>query len=125
KARNSVTLLASRYVSRLFQSAGSTCVGPGRTYDGFQPDHTTHCHASSPRTMAPSLGQAARQMRESRDGPGSIDCSRASRPASSVPTARSRVATMAAHLLAQSVGDLGGEAGDLGRVDAAGTWDVD
>ena len=45
--------------------------GLGRTYSGFQPDHTTNCQANSAIAMAPSLGQTADQILAARDGPGS------------------------------------------------------
>src|SRR3954447_15766844 len=78
-------------------------------------------------TSAPILGHVARQIRAARVGPGSTASSSASSPARSAPTfgASVVVVAMAAHLLPESVGDLGGETGDLGGVDAARPRNVD
>src|SRR5215218_8101197 len=95
---------------------------------------TTSCQIPMARPTAASLGQAADQNRRARPGTASSWSSRASRPESSAARRsfaagwtrppRSRIA-MAAHLLAQALGDLTGESSDGRVLDAAGPGRVD
>ena len=105
----------------------NTGTGPGRTYSGFHPLHTTSCQMVSPRAMAASLGQVAAQARLSHSArAGRSASSRASRPASSRarpvesvpvgggPGSGDVVVCMAAHLLPEPGGDVAGQRGHLG-----------
>src|SRR4051794_622507 len=105
-------------------SRPSTFPGPGRMYSGLKWAHTTTCHANSPMAMAASFGHAADQSFPSRCAGSSSDSSRASRP-DSWRSSTAWSTAMAAHLLAQAVGDLRGQARHLGGVDAAAPRDVD
>src|SRR5207253_9336143 len=88
------------------------------------------CQRKSRTPKAASLGHDADHARRRALGAGATGTSRASSPASS----RSRlselsvlglVVGMPAHLLSQALGDLAGHGGHLGRLEAAGTFEVD
>jgi hypothetical protein len=62
-------------------SSWSTGTGPGSTYSGFQPLHTTSCQRNSEIATAATFGQVANQMRESSSVRGDPPSSSASSPA--------------------------------------------
>src|SRR3954453_9429022 len=108
------------------RSSVHTRPGPGSRYSGFQCDHTTHCHRKTAIATAATLGHAADHTRRTLVVRGSLVSSRASRPASSLVRFSGVASTgMAGDLLAQPVGDLPGQPGHLGRVDASRSLDVD
>src|SRR5918994_6795014 len=130
--RCSVVHAASMFVPKLSTNESHTLRGPGRTYSGFQPLHTTSCQTRSTSAIASSLGHAAAQMRAARLGRDGSAVSRwsspeSSRSRSSVPWPRplSGVVAMAADLLTQLVGDRGGQVGHGMRLDPAGAGDLD
>src|SRR5581483_25811 len=115
-------------------SVFSTVTGPGRTYCGFRWAKTTACQARKNKPTAVSLGHAPSQSRARTPRAGATGTSRASRPAisalcssarTSAGVSVSRSSAMAAHLLAEPVGDQSGQRGHLGVVEAAGTGNVD
>jgi hypothetical protein len=116
--RCSVVHAASMFVLKFSTNESHTLRGPGSTYSGFQPLHTTSCHTTSTSTIASSFGHAAAQTRAVRLGPEGRAVSRWSRPdssrssswASALPF--SGVFAMTAHLLPQLLGDRRGEVGD-------------
>src|SRR5207237_10015318 len=88
------------------------------------------CQIKSRRPKAASVGHAADQRRRALLGAGGMGKSRASMPFSSAscwltPSALELVVRMAAHLLAQSLDDVTGDTGDLGRLEAPGPVDLD
>src|SRR2546428_6360307 len=115
-------------------SAFSTVIGPGSTYSGFRWAQTTACQPKKNSPMAVSFGQRPSQARARGPRAGAMGTSRASRPAisasrsvrtggSCVPWGRlveppSISSAMAAHLLAEPVGDRAGQVGHLGVVGA-------
>ncbi len=113
-------------------SSSNTVAGPGSTYSGFQPLHTTSCQMNSAmRDGAPASATApTTAAREPAAASASAPArARRGRPAPRRAAGCGRLcesnSAMAAHLLPQPVGDRGGQLGDLGRVDAAGPVDVD
>src|SRR6266511_3113385 len=107
-----------------------TVAGPGSTYSGFHPDSTTSSQTATTSATASSFGQALRQVRRpsvplSVAGASSRASSPVTRSAASsggvscpACAAESSVG-MTGDLRAESVGDLGGLTGHLGRVDAS------
>src|SRR5215218_1479880 len=129
--RCSVVHAASMFVLKFSTNESHTLRGPGRTYSGFQPLHTTSCQTTSTSATASSFGHAAAQMRAARLGPGGSTVSSWSRPDSSRSSKSVRAASpfsvvaMPAHLLSQLVGDCRGEVGHGVRLDAPGPRDHD
>src|SRR5262245_25238194 len=122
---------ASMIVEKLSNSDWKTGFGGGKTYSGFHPDHTTSCQMPRASAIASSLGHSEAHAREYHFGFGGSTISRLSRPESSDSSDRSggtcvsSLVAMAAHLLAQPVGDLPGLVRDLGRVHAPRPRDRD
>ena len=61
--RWSVVHAASMLVLKFATNESHTARGPGSTYSGFQPLHTTSCQTISTMATASSFGHAAAQMR--------------------------------------------------------------
>src|SRR5215471_19227119 len=102
--------------SKSSNQARNTRPGSGRMYSGFHPDQTTTCQIPKAIAIASSFGHSDDQMRVHGLGFGGSTISSASRPERSAVTrsvvvvpVRSRI-TMAAYLLAQTLGDLRGPA---------------
>ena len=123
-ARRSVVAMAVHVVALPSSSheAREHLVGGGRMYSGLHPDHTTSCQTSKAMAMAASFGHAALHTRRGegrpvvgplqRVEPGDLGrqlvvgvVERGRRAA----WLGSMVVAMAGDLLAQSVGDLGGQ----------------
>src|SRR2546430_2568504 len=104
----------------------NTAQGPGSTYVGLRPSHTTACQMRRKMPVARSLGHAADHTRRDRLGAGETGTSRASMPASSTSSVSvvGVVVGMAAYLLAQALGDFSGHRRHLGRLEPAGPGDV-
>src|ERR1700722_801495 len=115
RARSTVSPVAchSRPVFACSHRFARVTPGPGRT-NFFQPVRWTSSQTTHTRATAASFGQSTAQARRARSPalvrPGAGPRSRASSPASVVSAA------MAAYLLAQPAGDLGGQLGDRGGI---------
>jgi len=66
--RDSVVAAASMLVPKFSTNESHTRRGPGRTYSGFHPLHTTSCQKSNASVTARNLGHAADQIRAPRVG---------------------------------------------------------
>ncbi len=74
--RCSVVHAASMFVLKFSTNESHTLRGPGSTYSGFQPLHTTSCQTISASATASSFGHAAAQTRAARLGRGGSTVSR-------------------------------------------------
>ena len=74
--RWSVVHAASMFVLKFSTNESHTLRGPGSTYSGFQPLHTTSCQTISASATASSFGHAAAQARAARRGRGGSTVSR-------------------------------------------------
>src|SRR5215469_2173809 len=122
------TACHSRVVCSNDPRSEKTAAGPGRM-SFFQPLRWMSSQMPMTIAIASSLGHTAAQIFRARSPAESLACrsSRLSSPASAAVSVSAVVASpagpgllpMADHLLAQAVGDRGGQAGDLWRVDPA------
>src|SRR5262245_60595178 len=123
-----LTAVQNSAVCRSFHNRSKTVNGDGRMYSDFQPLTTSSCQPPTTMAMASSLGQSEFQVLAANEGGRSTTVSSASRPASScscrVCCSCCSAMAMTGHLLPQDGRDHAGEGGDVRRLKATRTVDV-